>query len=70
MKVDAARNDLPITHDTFRKKQDIKAKVQVPPLLRQRHNALSGSIVFCIVLKFSRQYKRINIINHKNITKN
>jgi len=36
---------LPITHDTFRRKQDVKtvsSKVQIPPLLRQRHNAALG----------------------------
>ena len=41
---ETARNDLPITGDTFRRKYDAKAvssKVQVPPLLRQHHNAAS-----------------------------
>jgi len=43
--VETTRNDLPVTHDTFRRKFDVKAvsnKVQVPPLLRQRHNAAIG----------------------------
>ena len=43
--VEAARNDLPVTHDTFRRKKDEKAvssKVPVPPLSRQRHNAPLG----------------------------
>jgi len=37
-----ARNDLPVTHDTFRIKQYVNAvssKVQVLPLLRLCHNA-------------------------------
>jgi len=39
---DAFRYDLPVTHDIFRRKFDVKAvsnKVQIPPLLRQRDNA-------------------------------
>jgi len=39
--VETARNDLPITHDAFRRKWDVKAvsrNVQIQPLLRQRHN--------------------------------
>jgi len=39
------RNDWPITHDTFCRKQDVKAvssKVQVLPLLRHRHDAALG----------------------------
>jgi len=42
IKVDTAKTDLPITHDTFRKKYDVTAisnKVQVLLLLRQHHNA-------------------------------
>jgi len=45
--VETARNNLPRTHDTFRRKYDAKAvssKVQVPPLLLQRHNAALGAI--------------------------
>jgi len=37
--------NLPVIHDTIRSKKDVKAvsgKVQVPPLLRQRHNADTG----------------------------
>jgi len=37
-----------MTHDTIRRKKDVKAvsgKVQVPPLLRQRHNA--ALFLFC-----------------------
>jgi len=40
--VETARNDVPITHDTFRRKSDVKAvssKVQIPPMLHQRRNA-------------------------------
>jgi len=39
-------NDFPMTHNTFRRKWDVKAvssKVQAPPLLRHRHNAPEGS---------------------------
>jgi len=42
------RDDLSVTHDTFRRKQDVKAvssKVQGPPLLRRRHNAALGYFV-------------------------
>ena len=43
--VEAAGNDLHMTHDTFRRKWDVKyisSKVQLPPLLRQRHDAAHG----------------------------
>ena len=39
--VETARNDLPITHDAFRRKWDVKAvsrNVQIQPMSRQRHN--------------------------------
>jgi len=39
-----AKNNFPVTHDIFRRK-DVKAvcsKVQVLPLLRQRHNVALG----------------------------
>jgi len=43
--LETARNYLPVTHDTFGKKWNVKAvssKVQVTPLLRQRHNVAHG----------------------------
>ena len=43
--VETARDDLPITHDTFCEKQGVKAvssKVPVPPLLRKRDTAALG----------------------------
>ena len=43
--VQRARDKFPITHGTIHKNKDVKAvssKVQVPPLLRQRHNAATG----------------------------
>jgi len=45
-KEERTRNDLPVTHDVFRRKyfmKDLSCKVQIPPLLRQRHNAAVGS---------------------------
>ena len=38
--VETARDDLPITHDTFCEKQGVK--VPVPPLLRKRDTAALG----------------------------
>ena len=42
---------MPITHDAFRRKQGVKAvfsKVQMPPLLRQRHAAH-----WVVIMRFS-----------------
>jgi len=39
-----AGNDLPVTHDTFRRKLDVKTvagEVQLPPLLHQRLNEVT-----------------------------
>jgi len=44
--VERGRDKLPTTRNTIRRKKDVKAvssKAQVPPLLRQRHNAAQGS---------------------------
>jgi len=39
MNVETARTDLPTIHDTFRRNvKPISCKVEVPPLLCQRHN--------------------------------
>ena len=53
-----SRDKFPITHNTIRRKKDVKAvssKAQVPPLLRQPNNA--ALVYFKVLVSPSKQFE-------------